>query len=99
MSGYILNREGLKESVTKKFYRQGELELMTTRQLREICRRERIVQGILNPLDKEELTALEGLEATLKIIMKKIMEKHLRACTGMELINIILMDNLEPYCL
>ena len=35
--------------------RQGELELMTTHQLREICRREKIVHGILNPLDKEEL--------------------------------------------
>ncbi len=28
---------------------------MTTHQLREICRREKIIQGILNPLDKEEL--------------------------------------------
>lgn len=56
MSGYILNREGLKEDTKKKFYRQSELELMTTHQLREICRREKIVQGILNPLDKEELT-------------------------------------------
>lgn len=55
MSGYILNREGIKEDTKKKFYRQSELELMTTHQLREICRREKIVQGILNPLDKEEL--------------------------------------------
>lgn len=55
MSGYILNREGLKEDTKKKFYRQSELELMTTHQLRGICRQERIVQGILNPLDKEEL--------------------------------------------
>ena len=56
MSGYILNREGLKEDTKKKFYRQSELELMTTHQFREICRKEKIVQGILNPLDKEELT-------------------------------------------
>lgn len=55
MNGYILNREGLKEDIKKKFYRQSELELMTTHQLREICRREKVVQGILNPLDKEEL--------------------------------------------
>lgn len=55
MGGYILNREGLKEKKPKKLYRQGELELMTTHQLREICRREKIVHGILNPLDKEEL--------------------------------------------
>lgn len=55
MSGYILNREGIKEEEKKKLYRQGELELMTTHQLREICRREKLVQGIMNPLDKEEL--------------------------------------------
>lgn len=55
MGGYILNREGLKQEEEKRLYRQGELELMTTYQLREICRREKIVQGILDPLDKEEL--------------------------------------------
>ncbi|MBQ6887088.1 MAG: molecular chaperone [Lachnospiraceae bacterium] len=55
MGGYILNREGIKKEKEKKLYRQGELELMTTHQLREICRREKIVQGIINPLDKEEL--------------------------------------------
>ena len=55
MGGYILNREGIREKEQKKLYRQGELELMTTHQLREICRREKIVHGILNPLDKEEL--------------------------------------------
>ena len=38
MGGYILNREGLREKEPKKLYRQGELELMTTHQLREICR-------------------------------------------------------------
>lgn len=55
MGGYILNREGIKEEEKKKLYRQGELDLMTTHQLREICRRERIVEGIMNPMDKEEL--------------------------------------------
>lgn len=55
MSGYILNREGIREKEPKKLYRQEELELMTTHQLREICRREKIVHGILDPLDKEEL--------------------------------------------
>ncbi len=54
MGGYILDRDGI-EVGKKKLYRQGELELMTTHQLREICRREKIVHGILNPLDKEEL--------------------------------------------
>lgn len=55
MSGYILNREGIKTEEKKKLYRQRELELMTTYQLREICRQEKIVQGIINPMDKEEL--------------------------------------------
>lgn len=54
MGGYILNRERIKEEA-KKLYRERDLELMTTHQLREICRREKIVQGIINPLDKEEL--------------------------------------------
>lgn len=58
MGGYILNREGIRKETEKKLYRTGELELMTTHQLREICRREKIIQGILNPLDKEELVSV-----------------------------------------
>lgn len=58
MSGYILNREEIKKEENKKLYRQTNLELMTTHQLREICRQERIIQGIINPLDKEELISV-----------------------------------------
>ncbi|MDE5696407.1 MAG: molecular chaperone, partial [Lachnospiraceae bacterium] len=58
MNGYILNREGIRKETEKKLYRTGELELMTTHQLREICRREKIIQGMLNPLDKEELVSV-----------------------------------------
>lgn len=58
MSGYILKREGIKKEENKKLYRQTNLELMTTHQLREICRQERIIQGIINPLDKEELISV-----------------------------------------
>lgn len=36
-------------------YKKSELELMTTYQLREICRREKIMNGVIHPLDKEEL--------------------------------------------
>lgn len=54
--GYTLNREGLKDKgCGRKLYRREELELMTTFQMREICRTEKIIQGIINPLDKEEL--------------------------------------------
>lgn len=55
MSGYILNRDGMKKEENKKFYRRKNLELMTTYQLREICRKERLIQGIIDPMDKEEL--------------------------------------------
>lgn len=36
-------------------YGKSELELMTTYQLREICFREKIMNGVIDPLDKEEL--------------------------------------------
>ena len=59
MSGYILNRDGMKKEENKKFYRRKNLELMTTYQLREICRKERLIQGIIDPMDKEELIRLD----------------------------------------
>lgn len=39
----------------KVLYDKGELELMTTYQLREICRKNKIINGVAAPLDKEEL--------------------------------------------
>lgn len=36
-------------------YSKSDLELMTTHQLREICRKNKIMNGVVNPLDKEEL--------------------------------------------
>ena len=36
-------------------FERSELELMTTYQLREICRRNKIIHGVIHPLDKEEL--------------------------------------------
>ena len=55
MIGYRLHREEIQQEKDKTLYRKEQLELMTTHQLREICRREKLVQGLLNPLDKEEL--------------------------------------------
>ena len=52
--GYVLKRNQ-KEKKEEIRYHRTDLELMTTYQLKEICRREKIIQGILNPLDKEEL--------------------------------------------
>lgn len=53
--GYILNREGIADRDRKRLYRKNDLELMTTHQLRAICREEKVMEGIMNPLDKEEL--------------------------------------------
>lgn len=52
--GYVLkqNNAGVK---TGKRYRREELLLMTAFQLKEICRTEKIIQGVVNPMDKEEL--------------------------------------------
>ncbi len=36
-------------------FERSQLELMTTYQLREICRRNKIIHGVIHPLDKEEL--------------------------------------------
>lgn len=51
--GYVLKKQ--EENPPEKRYHKGDLELMTTFQLREICRKEKIIQGIINPMDKEEL--------------------------------------------
>lgn len=53
--GYILYPKTPEQSARKRLYRREELELMTAHQLREICRNEKIVRGIADPLDKEEL--------------------------------------------
>ncbi len=50
---YTLN-PGRVERETKS-YSRAELEMMTTFQLRDICWRERIINGIQAPLDKDEL--------------------------------------------
>jgi len=52
-----------------KTYKEKDLLLMTTFQLREICTREKLVKSIVNPLDKEEL---------IKLIMKYRGEKDNR---------------------
>jgi len=51
--GYVLKKN--REEKEVKRYHRDELWLMTTYQLKEICRRERLIHGITNPMDKEEL--------------------------------------------
>ena len=52
--GYTLKRKEDKEE-RKKRYQKSQLLLMTTYQLKELCRREKIIKGVINPMDKEEL--------------------------------------------
>lgn len=51
--GYTFTPNIEKEQKNKYF--KEDLELMTLYKLREICRKEQIISGIINPLDKEEL--------------------------------------------
>ena len=54
--GYIFTPNTQKKQNNKYF--KEDLELMTLYKLREICRKEKIISGIINPLDKEELIRL-----------------------------------------
>lgn len=69
--GYVLNRDGVSVGTPGKRYYRQELELMSVHQLREIARRERIIQGMVNPLDKELLVdtimRYRGAESALLI--------------------------------
>jgi len=49
---------GNEDEQRKNKYKEKDLRLMTTFQLREICNREKLVKSIINPLDKEELISL-----------------------------------------
>ncbi|NRT79249.1 molecular chaperone [Clostridium beijerinckii] len=50
--------KGNEEHIKKSKYKEKNLRLMTTFQLREICNKEKLVKSIINPLDKEELIRL-----------------------------------------
>ncbi|NRT37158.1 hypothetical protein BJV38_000251 [Clostridium beijerinckii] len=50
--------KGNEEHIKKSKYKEKDLRLMTTFQLREICNKEKLVKSIINPLDKEELIRL-----------------------------------------
>ena len=52
--GYVLKKNNNAEKKDKRYY-EADLLLMTTLQLKEICRKEKIIQGVINPMDKEEL--------------------------------------------
>ncbi|SDP16684.1 molecular chaperone [Clostridium gasigenes] len=58
-----------KEEKRQSKYKEKDIRLMTTFQLREICNKEKLVKSIVNPLDKEEL---------IRLIMKYRGEKDSR---------------------
>lgn len=53
--GYTLTRNEDQAKKKKNRYYKLDLQLMTAHQLREICRREKIISGVINPLDKDDL--------------------------------------------
>lgn len=53
--GYSLSVQGGDVKTAHSRYYRRDLALMTTYQLREICRKEKIIHGIISPLDKDEL--------------------------------------------
>lgn len=61
--------KGNEEAARKIRYKEKNLRLMTTFQLREICNKEKLVKSIINPLDKEEL---------IRLIMKYRGEKDIK---------------------
>ncbi|MBU3104337.1 molecular chaperone [Clostridium gasigenes] len=69
-----------KEEKRQSKYKEKDIRLMTTFQLREICNKEKLVKSIVNPLDKEEL---------IRLIMKYRGEKDSR------LINHYMIDGIE----
>lgn len=52
---YTLSRAGIKQEESGKRYYRLDLELMTTYQLREICRAEKIIHGVIDPMDNDDL--------------------------------------------
>ena len=58
MSLYSYKLHKGNENEKKNKYKEKDLRLMTTFQLREICNKEKLVKSIVNPLDKEELIRL-----------------------------------------
>lgn len=70
MSLYSYKLHKVNEEKNRKTkYKEKDLRLMTTFQLREICNKEKLVKSIINPLDKDEL---------IRLIMKYRGEKDSR---------------------
>lgn len=78
---YVLNQTGNINSTTKGRYYKRDLELMTTFLLREICIKEKILAGVINPLDRDDLirVILRYRGAEENLLIKKYNEKGYEA--------------------
>ncbi|MBR3622010.1 MAG: molecular chaperone, partial [Selenomonadaceae bacterium] len=82
--GFVLNKDGLKKSEKeKKLYYRRDLELMTVLELRDIARRENIISGIINPLQKDLLidTILRYRGADAALLIKEYREEDYNRLT------------------
>lgn len=77
--GYIINQTKQDKPDTR--YHRSDLAMMTTFQLREICRREKIIQGVIDPMDKEELVRviLRYRGADEHFLIQKMDEEGMKA--------------------
>lgn len=87
---YHLTKEKLSSLTQRKWYQRQDLIEMTTYQLREICKKEKLIQGVVNPLDKEDLirVILRYRGGENPFFIKKVREggwerlqKQLEACS------------------
>lgn len=99
--GYVLSREGLQDGRSSNRYYKQDLELMTTHQLREICRGEKIIQGVINPLDKDDLirVILRYRGADEHLLIKENNPEGLKALQNViSKVNVHFQSDIRPSC-
>lgn len=99
--GYVLSKEGLQDRRKLNRYYKQDLELMTTHQLREICRREKIIQGVINPMDKDDLirVILRYRGADEHLLIKTNNPEGLEALKNViSKVNVHFQSDIRPSC-
>ncbi len=99
--GYVISREGLPSGGKPKRYAKQDLELMTTHQLREICRAERIIPGVTDPLDKDDLirVILRYRGADEHLLITRHSAQGLEALQRMiSRVHLHLQTDIQPVC-
>ena len=102
--GYTLNRNGKietnKSESSRRYYRR-ELLGMSTVQLRDIARREKVIQGIINPMDKDALieTIMRYRGADENLLIRKYSKAGWQALeTALRRTNLQPHPSLHPEC-